>query len=112
MSATIDPTVKFTDGERLLAVEVAHLEERVSSLTWALGLALQRLDEKFGPCDASTYAMNSLYPEPINGTNLEHSQAPRPPVPGHWLDAMARTGNSLAQVAGSRRRAEVFIERL
>lgn len=107
-----DPAARLTQNEALLAVLVEHLADEVSSLRYVLGGVLNDLygrDRCHGEdlTDWPAYAKQSLYRDQ---TSDGHPRAAPMPFPPYWLGDMARSGRTVAQVAGSRAAAAGQLE--
>ena len=114
MTTTTTEPVRFTEAERLLALNVAFLEQRISVLQYGLGVALKAVRPNVDP-ELWEFCYGGIYHDmrDDDGTVIEpNCQAPVEPVPSHWLQEMGQTGRTLAQVAGSRSRAEQLLESL
>ena len=110
-----EPLRITTTTEALLAVVVEYLEKEVGNLRYVLGGVLHEL---YGQdrCDGAdrndwpAFAMSLLYPDDIS-PQVRGGAARPAPFPPHWLGEMARTGRTLAQVAGTRAEAARRVER-
>lgn len=113
---TIDPSVTLTQNEAVLAVLVEHLEHELNAMRYALSGVMHHVygRERCHSGDLNdwpAFAFAGLYPEQVDPGNAatKNYQAKAAPFPAHWLGKMARTGRSLAQVAG-RARATAQVE--
>lgn len=107
-----DPSLRLTPGEALLAADVAWLEQQLTDLHHAVASLYNSLSTRPRE-DAWIDVHRWLYTDhmdvTVDGRAIQIEQRPAPPIPIHWLDEMAHSGRSLAQVAGSKAEAARYL---
>jgi hypothetical protein len=94
----IDPSVRFTDAERILALQVADLTKRLADLEYFAARVAAAVGGDVGADGARTYMSGSVC-VPSGRTPISH----------RVLDDVARSGISLARSLGSRAYADAVL---